>query len=359
MSTLPTRKIIHVDMDAFFAAVEMQDNPTLANIPLAVGGSTDRRGVISTCNYQARKFGVRSAMPTAKALRLCPNLTVVPGRMDRYREVSRRMREILARYTDVIEPLSLDEAFLDVSESPHFRGSATHIAEAIRWDIKSELGLTASAGVAPLKFLAKIASDINKPDGLTVIQPNEVERFIEQLELNKVPGVGAVTWKRLQSLGFRSGGDIRASSEHALNTLLGKFGRVLWHRCQGIDERTISPYRERKSVGVERTFGVDLNSLEAVILNYQETLLPEFTQRSKRYFEANQVARIGIKLKFADFSQTTREQAIGQLNHEVLLQLLSAAYLRGNGLGVRLIGVHCGLTPLKPSGVTEQLPLFN
>ncbi|WP_298635655.1 DNA polymerase IV [uncultured Umboniibacter sp.] len=359
MSTSLLRKIIHVDMDAFFAAVEMRDNPKLAQVPLAVGGASERRGVISTCNYQARQFGVRSAMPTATALRRCPKLVVVPGRMERYREVSSQLREILSRYSDVIEPLSLDEAFLDVSDTTQFQGSATLIAQAIRQDIKTELGLTASAGVAPLKFLAKIASDIHKPDGLTVIQPSEVESFIEELELNKIAGVGPVTWERLQALGFRRGCDIRASDEASLTSALGKFGKVLWQRCQGIDERAISPYRERKSVGVERTFSVNLNSLEQVIKAYEDVILPEFTRRSKSYFESNQVNRIGIKIKFSDFSQTTKDQAMRSLNHEVLLKLLSAAYQRGSGLGVRLIGVHCGLDRLQPTGVAEQLPLFD
>jgi DNA polymerase-4 len=279
--------------------------------------------------------------------------------MERYREVSLQLREILSRYSDIIEPLSLDEAFLDVSDSTQFQGSATRIAQAIRRDIEAELGLTASAGVAPLKFLAKIASDIHKPDGLTVIQPSEVEPFIEQLALRKIPGVGPVTWERLQALGFHRGSDIRASNEQDLTASLGKFGRVLWQRCQGIDERSISPYRERKSVGVERTFSVNLNSLDAVIKAYEDTILPEFTKRSKSYFNGNQVNRIGIKIKFADFSQTTKDQAIRSLNHEVLLQLLSAGYERGNGLGVRLIGVHCGLDKSQPSGVAEQLPLFD
>jgi len=191
------RKIIHVDMDCFYAAVEMRDNPSLRDIPLAIGGSRTQRGVISTANYPARKYGVRSAMSTAMALKLCPHLTLLPGRFDAYKEASAHIREIFSRYTARIEPLSLDEAYLDVTDSPHCHGSATLMAREIRQIIADELNLTASAGVAPIKFLAKIASDLNKPNGQYVITPEEMPQFLLTLPLAKIPGVGKVTAKKL------------------------------------------------------------------------------------------------------------------------------------------------------------------
>lgn len=194
------RKIIHVDMDCFFAAVEMRDNPALRDIPLAIGGSRVQRGVISTANYPARKFGVRSAMPTATALKLCPHLTLLPGRFDAYKEASNHIREIFSRYTSRIEPLSLDEAYLDVSDSEHCHGSATLIAQEIRQTIERELRLTASAGVAPVKFLAKIASDMNKPNGQFVIAPHQVAEFVRALPLAKIPGVGKVSAAKLENM---------------------------------------------------------------------------------------------------------------------------------------------------------------
>ncbi len=198
-------------MDCFYAAVEMRDNPSYRNRPLAVGGHEKQRGVLSTCNYEARKFGVRSAMPTGKALQLCPNLLVVPGRMSVYVEISKRIREIFSRYTSVIEPLSLDEAFLDVTDSKQCHGSATLIAESIRRDIWNELNLTASAGIAPIKFLAKVASDMNKPNGQFVIPPQDVQAVIDELPLEKIPGVGKVSIEKLHQAGFFTCKDIKES----------------------------------------------------------------------------------------------------------------------------------------------------
>ena len=217
------KKIIHIDMDSFFASVEMRDEPSYRGIPLAVGGNEKQRGVISTSNYEARKYGVRSAMPTAHALKLCPNLTVVPGRMQVYKEVSAQIHAIFERYTHLIEPLSLDEAFLDVTECRQLHGSATLIAEAIRNDIRNELNLTASAGVAPIKFLAKVASDMNKPDGQFVIPPDKVQSVIDSLPLEKIPGVGKVSLKKLHQAGFYFCADIK-NRDH--RELLRQFGRM-------------------------------------------------------------------------------------------------------------------------------------
>lgn len=219
------RKFIHVDMDCFYAAVEMRDNPHYRGKPLAVGGSERQRGVISTCNYEARKFGVRSAMPTAQALKLCPNLLLVPGRMEVYKQTSKHIREIFSRYTSLIEPLSLDEAYLDVTDSPLCQNSATLIAQNIRSDIWNELQLTASAGVAPLKFLAKIASDMNKPNGQCVIPPSKVQQVIDGLDLGKIPGVGKVSLEKLNNAGLFTCQDVRLSDYRELITKFGRMGR--------------------------------------------------------------------------------------------------------------------------------------
>lgn len=234
------RKIIHVDMDCFFAAVEMRDNPALRDIPIAIGGSRERRGVISTANYPARKFGVRSAMPTGMALKLCPHLTLLPGRFDAYKEASNHIREIFSRYTSRIEPLSLDEAYLDVTDSVHCHGSATLIAQEIRQTIFNELQLTASAGVAPVKFLAKIASDMNKPNGQFVITPAEVPAFLQTLPLAKIPGVGKVSAAKLEAMGLRTCGDVQKCDLVMLLKRFGKFGRILWERSQGLTSATLT-----------------------------------------------------------------------------------------------------------------------
>ena len=221
------RKIIHVDMDCFYAAVEMRDNPQYRDIPIAVGGN-GARSVLCTCNYKAREYGVRSAMPNSRAKALCPDLTIVNGRMAVYQQVSTQIRAIFLRYTDIIEPLSLDEAFLDVTDSPFFSGSATLIAERIRADIYNELNLTASAGVAPNKFLAKIASDENKPNGQCVVSPDKVDSFVENLPLRKIPGIGPKTGEKLLSAGFATCSDVRASSVGQLQTIVGKFANALY-----------------------------------------------------------------------------------------------------------------------------------
>ena len=253
------RKIIHVDMDCFFAAVEMRDNPALRDIPIAIGGSRERRGVISTANYPARKFGVRSAMPTGMALKLCPHLTLLPGRYEAYKEASRQIQAIFSRYTSLIEPLSLDEAYLDVTDSTHCHGSATLIAQEIRQTIFTELQLTASAGIAPVKFLAKIASDLNKPNGQYVITPADVPEFLRTLPLGKIPGVGKVSAAKLEAMGLRTCEDVQKYDLAMLLKRFGKFGRVLWERSQGIDERDVNNDRLRKSVGVERTLAEDIH----------------------------------------------------------------------------------------------------
>ncbi len=294
------RKIIHIDMDCFFAAVEMRDNPALRDIPLAIGGEADRRGVIATCNYVARRFGIHSAMATAHARRLCPSLTVLPGRMAVYQQVSAALRAIFERYTDRIEPLSLDEAYLDVSDSPLYQGSATRMAEAIRADIRRELQLTASAGVAPNKFLAKIASDLNKPDGLFVLAPEQVAAFVAALPLRKIPGVGQKSAERLAALGLHTGADVQAYP------VLAQLEQNLWPRL-------------------------------------------------KRHAPDGRIVRQGVKVKFADFQQTTVERTSSRLDTGLFLSLLREAWARGEGKPVRLLGVVVSLP--QPSETVETLQL--
>ncbi|KFK92353.1 MULTISPECIES: DNA polymerase IV [unclassified Serratia (in: enterobacteria)] len=338
------RKIIHVDMDCFFAAVEMRDDPSLRDIPLAIGGSAERRGVISTANYPARRFGVRSAMSTAMAFKLCPHLKLLPGRMAAYKEASQHIRTIFARYTSLIEPLSLDEAYLDVSDSSLCSGSATLIAQQIRQAISDELQLTASAGIAPIKFLAKIASELNKPNGQYVITPAQVPAFLQQLPLGKIPGVGKVTAKRLEELGLFTCADVQQYDLAALLKSFGKFGRVLWERSQGIDEREVSPERLRKSVGVERTLAADIHRWEDCETLIIDKLYPELEMRLRKVKPDLHIARQGVKLKFQDFQQTTQEHIWPVLNQEDLVNVARQVWQeRREGRGVRLVGLHVTL----------------
>jgi DNA polymerase-4 len=349
------RKIIHVDMDCFYAAVEMRDDPSLRGIPLAVGGASDRRGVISTCNYEAREFGVHSAMATAYALRLCPGLKVVPGRMSHYQAVSRQIREIFARYTNIIEPLSLDAAFLDVTDCDQLHGSGTLIAADIRRAIKEELYLTASAGVAPNKFLAKICSDENKPDGQCVIAPDEVDAFVKDLPLGKIPGVGKVTQTRLAKAGFYTCNDIRQVGEQKVLMQLGGLGELLWRRAHGIDDRELTTSWVRKSLSVERTFAEDVLEVEAALLLIDK-LFDELSLRLEKHQE-RPIKNQQVKLKFSDFKSTTIERYSQSLDKNLFLDLLPIAWERGNGLGIRLLGV--GVTFREVGQVAEgQLTLF-
>ena len=350
-----TRKIIHVDMDAFYVSVEIRDNPELANKPVAVGGSSERRGVLSTCNYIARKYGVSSAMPTGLALKKCPDLIVVPGRMEVYKETSQIIRQVYERYTDLIEPLSLDEAYLDVTDCELFHGSATLIAEQIRKDIFEATGLTASAGIAPIKYLAKIASDLNKPNGQYTITPEDVWEFIKTMPLKKIPGVGKVTQAKLEKLNLKTGQDVRQADESLLVRHLGKYGRVLWQRCHGIDNRSVEVSRIRKSVGVERTFSSDIRDMTTLLNILNEQLIPELHKRSKKHLESRCISKVGVKLKFSDFQLTTKELKFDALQPDVFIPLLEEAFERGHGKAIRLLGVHIGLA--EPQTDKPQLAL--
>lgn len=337
------------------AAVEMRDNPNYRDIALAVGGHEKQRGVISTCNYEARKFGVRSAMPTARALQLCPHLLVVPGRMHVYKQVSLQIRAIFERYTSLIEPLSLDEAYLDVTDATACRGSATLIAESIRNDIRNELGLTASAGIAPIKFLAKVASDMNKPNGQFVIPPEKVQEVVDKLPLEKIPGVGKVSLEKLHQAGFYLCEDIKNSDYRELLRQFGRQGASLWKRSHGIDDREVVVERERKSVGVERTFSQNISTYDECWQVIEEKLYPELEKRLERASPDKSIIKQGIKVKFADFQLTTIEHIHPQLELEDFKLLLKDILKRQNGREIRLLGLS---VMLKPEEQARQLSFF-
>lgn len=349
------RKILHSDADCFYAAVEMRDNPALRGIPIAVGGSADRRGVIATCNYEARAYGVRSAMSTAMALKRCPHLTLVRGRMDAYKAVSTQIFDIYRRYTDLIEPLSLDEAYMDVSDSSACQGSATRMAEAIREAVKQEVGLTVSIGVAPNKFLAKVASDWNKPDGMKVILPHEIDAFVLDLPVTKLHGVGQRTAERLHAQGLYTCGDVRRQSLHSILERNGSFGQRLWDLAHGRDERSVKVTRQRKSVSTETTFAEDLPDLE-----HCQARLPELIEDLQQRFSRLSGYRIDgavVKVKFNDFQQTTAEHSHRQPGATQFNELLIEAWHRQQR-PVRLLGVGYRLSPAPEADAPGQLPLW-
>lgn len=352
-----TRKIIHCDADCYFAAIEMRDNPQWRKRPLAVGGRSDRRGVISTCNYEARQFGVRSAMPSAHAMRLCPELLIVPHNMDKYREASQHMRDIFYDYTDLVEPLSLDEAYLDVSACTQHQGSATRIAQEIRERIWHKIQITVSAGVAPSKFIAKIASDWNKPNGLCVVPPESVDEFIHTLAVEKLHGVGQVTAKKLHKLGLYTCCDIRKWTALDLSKHFGRFGRRLHHLSFGRDERLVQPHRVRKSLSVEHTYEKDLPDINACTSKLPE-LMAQLTQRLSRMGEHCPVSKAFVKLKFDDFTHTTIERTGSHARMSDYRLLMESAFERGKK-PVRLLGIGVRFWNEVPSSLGEQLDLFD
>lgn len=297
------RKIIHIDMDAFYASVEQRDFPELRGKPLAVGGSPDGRGVVATASYEARKYGVRSAMSSRQALQLCPDLLFTRPRFDTYREISQQIRGIFSRYTDMIEPLSLDEAFLDVTEDKLGIGSAIDIAKAIKQAIRDELHLTASAGVSINKFVAKIASDYQKPDGLTFIGPSKITAFLEALPIEKFFGVGKVTAQKMKAKGIHYGIDLKSFSEQELSRDFGKSGRFFYNMVRGQDDRPVRPHRVIKSISVEDTFETDLFMLEDLLKELQA-----LCERLQRRVGSKQKSgrTVTLKVKYADFTQVTR-----------------------------------------------------
>ncbi len=326
------RKIIHLDMDCFYAAVEMRERPELKGQPIAVGGGS-RRGVVTTCNYEARAFGVRSAMPGFQARTLCPQIVFLPIRFELYRAESARIREILLSYTPLVEPLSLDEAYMDVSEAGRY---AWDIARELRARIFSETGLTGSAGVAPNKMLAKIASDWRKPNGQFAIRPGEVEEFMRKLPLRKVWGVGPKSAERFASEGITTCGELQRFSLAEMVSSLGRWGEELYHLCRGEDDRPVEPHRIRKSLSTERTYLENLESLPACRRALDELLEELFADlRSKASDRV--IRKAFVKIKFSDFTQTTKECLSEAPSAEVFHTLLETAHARSHR-SVRLLG---------------------
>ena len=335
----PTRKIIHVDMDAFYASVEQRDNPDLRGKPVAVGGAGPR-GVVAAASYEARQFGVRSAMPSVTARRKCPDLIFARPRFDVYREVSGQIRAIFAEHTDLIEPLSLDEAYLDVTENNHNIPAATELAQIIRDRIKEVTGLNASAGISYCKFLAKLASDLNKPNGQAVITPRHGAEFVAALPVGKFHGVGPATAAKMQRLGLHTGADLRAQSLAFLQQNFGKSGGWYYRISRGIDERAVQPHRQRKSIGTEDTFLEDIFDLAKA---KSETAI--MAAKVWRYLEGKTLnARtVTLKIKYADFQQITRSRTLSvPLASADALETLAFALLEPlfpTAKGIRLIGV--------------------
>lgn len=343
------RQVLHVDCDCFFAAVEMRDQPQYRDVPIAIGGSSDRRGVISTCNYPARKFGVRSAMSSAQALTLCPELKLLPGNMNKYKQVSGEVMDILRSYGLDFEQVSVDEAYLELPES----SNAILVAEQIRQQVEAEIGITVSVGIAPNKFLAKVASDWNKPNGQFAILPNEVEAFVENLDVRKIPGVGPKSAEKLNDLGITKCGHVKAMPQDWLLKRFGKFGKLLFDRAHGQDSRSVKAHRVRKSISIERTFPQDIER-EDEITQALENMWPKFLERVETAGLSLEGLAPFVKVKYADFQVTTladHDYQANKMDYEKLL--LKAANRQGKA--IRLLGIG-GRLKVQDNA---QLKLFN
>lgn len=351
------RKIIHIDMDAFYASVEQRDNPELRGKPLAVGHA-EERGVVAAASYEARRYGVRSAMASQKAKRLCPQLIFVPGRMEVYKAVSRQIHEIFHEYTDIIEPLSLDEAFLDVTKNKKQIPLAVDVAKEIKQRVRKELNLVASAGVSYNKFLAKIASDYRKPDGLCTIHPDQAFGFIGQLPIESFWGVGPVTAKKMHLLGIHTGAQLRNCSQEMLVRQFGKTGLLYYDFARGIDLRPVEAVRIRKSIGCERTLEKDINLTSSVIIELYHVATELVERLNRKDFKGNTLT---LKIKFHDFSQITRSvtQAVELTTLDRILplakQLLKEVEYEHHP--IRLIGLSVSnpKDETEEHGVWEQL----
>lgn len=355
-AAVPTRKIIHVDMDAFYASVEQRDDPALRGKPVAVGGG--HRGVVAAASYEARAFGVRSAMPSVTAKRRCPDLIFVKPRFDVYRAVSQQIREIFAEFTDLIEPLSLDEAYLDVTEDRHALGSARAIAEEIRRRIRAETGLTASAGVSYCKFIAKLASDHRKPDGLCVITPEKGAEFVASLPVSRFHGVGPVTAAKMERLGIHTGADLQRWTTTELEAHFGSAASWYWRICRGIDEREVRSERGRKSVSAERTFNEDLIAPDALMTELERVAGYAW----ERIVRAEAVGRtVTLKLKYGDFTIISRSKSLAapvtdQDSFLAAGQALLTALLP-SPKGIRLLGLGLHNLVAEEERVPVQLGL--
>ena len=326
-------------MDAFYASVEQRDDPSLRGKPIAVGGG-EKRGVLTTCSYEARKFGVRSAMPGFKAKALCPDIIFVKPRFEAYSEVSKQIREIFSRYTDLIEPLSLDEAYLDVTVCKKEITYATDIAKAIKADIQTDTGLTASAGISYCKFIAKVASDMDKPDGLTIVKPHQAEAFLERLAIEKFYGVGKVTAKKMKELGIHSGKDLKEWRRVDLIKKFGKSGGFYHDIVRGIDNRPVKPNRIRKSIAVERTVDENLKSLEELEAKLEDIVV-KLIDRLERYQKYGRT--LTLKLKTASFDIITRSKSMSYpISDQEEIRTLAFKLLRDNytpEMSIRLVGL--------------------
>ena len=345
------RAIIHLDMDCFYAAIEVRDRPALRGKPVGVGGARDRRGVLTTCNYEARKFGVHSAMPTFMALQRCPNLIVLPTRFDVYRREAAVVREILHRFSPLVEPLSLDEAYLDVTAHP---GAPGPLAQVIRDLIFRKTKLTSSAGIGPNKLIAKIASAMRKPNGQLEVTAAEVPGFMQDLPVREIWGIGEKTERRLEELGVKTCRELQRFSRPDLVDLFGKFGSELFDLCRGIDDRPVEPDRPRKSLSTEETFPSDLETLEQCeerLAELYQELMADLAQKET----SRRVNKIFVKLKFADFSRTTAERAGLEPSLAGFRALLTEAFAR-TGKRVRLIGV--GVRFAETPAAELQMPLL-
>ncbi|MCC5935654.1 MAG: DNA polymerase IV [Lunatimonas sp.] len=355
-----TRKIIHVDMDAFYASVEQLDNPELQGKPVAVGGNRER-GVVAAASYEARKYGVKSAMPSKIALLRCPKLIFVKPRFERYKELSYQIREIFFEYTDLVEPLSLDEAFLDVTENKLSNPSATLIAKEIRKRIKEEIGLNASAGISYNKFLAKVASDLNKPNGQAVITPARAMEFLEKLPIERFYGIGKVTAEKMKNLGIHQGSDLKQYSLDFLTRRFGKSGLHYYEIVRGIHLSPVNPHRDRKSISVENTFEKDLflpEELEAARLKLAGELLFRMKKNQLRG------RTVTLKLKYKDFSQQTRSKSLPRylLTSEILLFSEELLHQESLKMPVRLLGLGVSNLEIDEEKMGRQLRiegLFN
>jgi len=341
------RKIIHLDMDCFYAAVEMRERPELAGQPVAVGGGS-RRGVVTTCNYEARKFGVRSAMPGFKARELCPQLVFLPVRFDLYRAASAKIREILFEVTPLVEPLSLDEAYLDVTALGRF---AWDIAKEIRHRVFEETALTSSAGIAPNKMLAKIASDWRKPNGQFAITPDQVGAFMRDLPVRKLWGVGPKSAEKMAAAGILTCGDLHRLSRSEMILRHGKWGEELYHLCRGEDDRPVEPNRISKSLSNECTFLENLESLEACRIAMDD-LIAELHEELRSKAAHRAIRKVFVKMKFSDFTRITREGLAPEPGRDAFQPLLEAAWRSGEGRPVRLLG--CGV---RFAESTDQEPI--
>lgn len=352
------RKILHVDMDAFYASIEIRDNPDLRGKPVIVGGSPERRGVVSAASYAARRFGVHSAMPMVQALRLCPQAVRVAPRMSVYTDVSQQIRDIFARYTPEIEPLALDEAFLDVTACERLFGSAESIAHAIRHAVRDELELVASVGVAPNKFIAKIASDVNKPDGFVVVAANQVQTFLDPLPVSRLWGAGKATVAVFDRMGIRTIAQLRRQSEAWLRSHFGRQGEHLWRLAHGIDPREVISDARARSISHETTFAEDIRDAQRI----EAWLLHLTEQVAWRLRRAALVGRtVQLKLRYADFKTITRSHTLAEATHSTdALWQLTRRLLHENWRGsppLRLVGM--GVAGLQADGAQQvQTDLF-